>query len=291
MIYLILVSCIWAFSFGLTKNIIAGLDPNFVSFFRLAISMLVFLPFLRLRGLSKRQMFLFVLIGAVEYGVMYLAYNAAFQYLKAYEVALFTIFTPLYVTLIHDLTARRLQVLPLAAVLVATLGAAVVRWDHIPAVTLAGFFLVQLSNLGFAVGLVWYRRQMEKESGLADAGVTGLLFLGGALLSGLFCGYSLLQGVQIRLTLPVLITLLYLGAVASGLGFFLWNVGSRRVSVGAMAIFNDLKIPLAVVVSLIFFKEQANLLQLALGSALVIGALLLNEYGPKMRRAVSPPPC
>ena len=279
MLYLIFVSFIWAFSFGLTKSYLTGLDSNFVSFARLAIALLFSLPFLRLRTLPRKAMLQFIAIGAVEYGVMYLAYNAAFQYLKAYEVALFTIFTPIYVTLIHDLIERRLHRFTLFAVFLATIGTAVVRWSQVPNTTLLGFMLVQVSNLGFALGLVFYRRLMAQQPALKDTRVFGLLFLGGTLLSGLFTLVSVSLGTRIQLSLPTALTLLYLGAVASGLGFFLWNVGSRQVSIGAMAIFNDLKIPLAVAVSLLFFGESANIVNLLAGGMLVMAALLLNEYG------------
>jgi len=75
------------------------------------------------------------------------------------------------------------------------------------------------------------------------------------------------------------LTLVYLGAVASGLGFFLWNVGARKVNGGTLAVFNDLKIPLAVAVSLIFFGEKASLPHLLIGGTVVVAALLLNEWG------------
>ena len=44
---LFIVSLIWAFSFGLIKDRLAGLDANFVAAARLLISLLIFLPFLR----------------------------------------------------------------------------------------------------------------------------------------------------------------------------------------------------------------------------------------------------
>jgi len=65
--------------------------------------------------------------------------------------------------------------------------------------------------------------------------------------------------------------------VASGLGFWLWNAGARRVSAGTLAVFNDLKIPLAVAVSLLVFGEQTDLPRLLMGGTLVLAALLLNE--------------
>ena len=53
MIYLVITSCIWAFSFGLIGNRLAGLDPAVVAFARLALSLLAFLP-LACRGAAPR---------------------------------------------------------------------------------------------------------------------------------------------------------------------------------------------------------------------------------------------
>ncbi len=122
MVYLLVVSIIWAFSFGLIKNQLAGLDANFIAAARLLISLLVFLPFLRVKGLTKRQMGALLLVGAVEYGIMYIAYNYAFLYLQAYEVALFTIFTPIYVTLINDAMRRRMPWVSLLATVATVFG-------------------------------------------------------------------------------------------------------------------------------------------------------------------------
>ncbi|MEJ5203017.1 MAG: EamA family transporter, partial [Anaerolineales bacterium] len=71
------------------------------------------------------------------------------------------------------------------------------------------------------------------------------------------------------------------GLVASGIGFFLWNFGARRTNAGALAIFNDLKIPLAVTVSLLVFGEKTNVLNLLTGGALVLAALAINEIAAR----------
>ena len=68
--------------------------------------------------------------------------------------------------------------------------------------------------------------------------------------------------------------LAYLGIVASGLCFFLWNRGARLVSAGQLAVMNNLKIPLAVAVSLFVFREPANLYTFFAGTLLVGVALL-----------------
>src|SRR5512136_2983445 len=102
---LLVASLIWAFSFGLIKAQLAGVPPQLVAFLRLALSTLLFAPWFRPRRLGGRALGLLAGVGAVQYGVMYLAYLASFRFLKASEVALWTIFTPIYVVLLADATA------------------------------------------------------------------------------------------------------------------------------------------------------------------------------------------
>jgi drug/metabolite transporter (DMT)-like permease len=280
MVYLLVVSIIWAFSFGLIKNQLAGLDANFIAAARLLISLLVFIPFLRVKGLTKKQTSWLMLVGAVQYGVMYIAYNYAFQYLKAYEVALFTIFTPIYVTLMNDAIRKRMHWVSLLATLVTVAGTAIVRRGGvIQSDILTGFLIVQISNLGFAFGQVYYREIM---AGLPigkfdNLKVFGLLYLGGFITAGISAAvFTPWQSFII--TNQQIMVLVYLGAFASGLSFFLWNVGARKVNAGSLAIFNDLKIPLAVIVSIVFFGEQASWLNLLVGGGIAVAALFFNEW-------------
>lgn len=278
MILLFLVSLIWAFSFGLVKS--AGIDPYFLAAARLWIAFAVFLPFLRLRGVERRLGLRLGVAGAFQFGLMYLAYNYSFNYLKAYEVALFTIFTPIYVTLTHDVLQRRLDWRHLATAVLAVVGTAIVKQGSLlePGVW-GGFLLVQVSNLCFAFGQVYYVHTLKSAPQVSNRQIFALLYLGGALLASLAAAIFTPWG-KLALTSTQIGTLLYLGAVASGISFFLWNIGARRVNAGTLAIFNDLKIPLAVMVSLLFFGEQASLPHLVVGGAIVVGALVLNEIKP-----------
>ena len=284
MLYLLIVSLVWAFSFGLVKNNLGDVSPYFVAAARLGISLIVFLPFFRWRGLDRKTALQLILIGAIQYGGMYIAYTYAFQYLKAFEVALFTIFTPLYVTLIHDYFQRRWNRAGLAAAFLAILGTAVVKvGTDLPSTLLAGFLVVQISNLCFAFGQVWYREVLADKEDVKDRHIFALPYLGGAAASGLaallFTDWSTLVFTSSQGW-----TLLYLGAISSGLCFFLWNAGARKVDASTLAVFNDLKIPLAVVVSLVFFGEQANLTNLLIGSLIVMAALALSEWTSRRRQ-------
>ncbi len=277
MLYLFLVSLFWAFSFGLVKTNLATIHPVLISMIRLGVALLVFLPFLRIRGLQKSLLLKFLLIGAIQFGLMYIFYNTAFQYLKAYEVALFTIFTPIFVTLIYDFLHKKPNWIHLSTSLLAIIGTGIiVQTGFNRPGMLIGFLVVQLSNISFAVGQVFYKEIMSKVPLMKDQNVFGVLYLGGAGITALLSIF-VVPWSQVTISSTQAWTLLYLGAVASGLGFFLWNFGARRTNIGALAIFNDLKIPLSITVSLLFFGEKASIPHLLLGGVIIAIALVINE--------------
>jgi carboxylate/amino acid/amine transporter len=278
MFTLLVVSVIWAFSFGLIKGNLTGVDSNFVAFARLFIAALVFLPFIKWKKIQSKTAIKLALTGLVQFGMMYIAYLAAFRTLKAYEVALFTIFTPIFVTLINDAFMKHINLLHLAVALITVAGTAIIEWESIqsPAVW-NGFLLVQLSNLCYAFGQIYYRRLMAQHPEVKDQDVFGYLYLGATVITAVAMLFTTPFN-SLELHSKQVFTLLYLGVVASGVAFFLWNIGARRVNAGALAVFNDLKIPLAVAVSLLVFGESANLPRLLIGGGIVIGALVINEW-------------
>jgi drug/metabolite transporter (DMT)-like permease len=276
MIYLTIVSLIWAFSFGLIKTRLAGVDPTLVAWFRMIIALPLFLPFLRPRALPSGIVIRLFLTGAAQYGLMYIAYLRAFRYLDAYQVALYTILTPIYVALLDDFCRRRFQKTDFWAAALAVGGAAIITYQKGALGGLVtGFILVQVSNLCFAAGQVEYRNLRPRFRRLKDREVYAWLFLGGAAITTPVV--TLTGGwVQLaRLSRPEIATLVYLGAVASGLGFFWWNKGAVLTSAGTLAVFNNLKIPLAVAVSLLVFGEEADPVRLILGGAVIVAGLLL----------------
>lgn len=266
MLYLIFVSLVWAFSPGLIKDRLAGLDSSFVTTVRLALAFVVFLPFVRVRWLSLRNSSLLLFLGAVQFGAMYLAYNESFKHLASYEVALFTLTTPVFVTLLADATERKFHIRSLLAALLAVGGTAVVVFQGKELKpTLLGLGLVQLSNLAFAVGQVGYKRFREKVPTVKDREVFAVLYAGGVAVA---LAVMLVRDASVTLNTSQVLTLLYLGVIASGLGFFFWNVGATRVSAGELAVMNNAKIPLMVSASLLVFGEHAD--PIRLGASLVL---------------------
>lgn len=277
MAYLLAVSLLWAVSFGLTKGLTAGLDGTFVAAARLGLALLVFLPFFRWRGLTPRLAAGLALLGAVQFGVMYLAYNESFRHLQSYEVALFTLTTPIVVTLLADALDSVFRLRALAAALLAVAGTAVVVFAGAPTGTsLTGLLFVQLSNFAFAVGQVFYRRLRQRHPGLRDVQIFALPYAGAFLLAAVVAVVRL-PSFTFPLSSAQTLTLLYLGVIASGLGFFLWNLGATKSSAATVAVMNNAKIPLGVACSLLFFGESADPVRLSASLALLGAAVWLAE--------------
>lgn len=278
MIYLLLVSIIWAFSPGLIKGRLTGIDPNAVSVIRLALALLVFLPFFRPSVIPRTIALRLVAIGTVQFGLMYWGYLHAFTFLPAYAIGLFTLTTPLYVVLIEALVTRRWQTRHAFAAVLAIMGAAVLfetRSDA-PSGWLYGCMLVQFSNLCFAAGqLAWRRTRVTLPANISDASLFALPYAGALALTGIFSAFTT-DWTAIQPTSTQVLTLLYLGVIASGLSFFLWNLGATRVATGTLAVLNNLKVPLTVAAALLFFGEQTNLPRLAISFAFFTLALFIS---------------
>ncbi|MGA2691520.1 MAG: EamA family transporter, partial [Opitutaceae bacterium] len=76
MILLLIVSFIWAFSFGLIKGL-GDLDPTAVAVLRLAVSLAIFAPLFRAGRMPPIQMLRLAAIGAVQFGAVYVFYLRA----------------------------------------------------------------------------------------------------------------------------------------------------------------------------------------------------------------------
>ena len=87
----------------------------------------------------------------------------------------------------------------------------------------------------------------------------------------------LVRDTSVTLNTNQLWILVYLGVIASGLGFSLWNLGATRVTAGTLAAMNNLKIPLAVAVSLHVFSETADWPRLLISGAFMFAAIAVAE--------------
>jgi carboxylate/amino acid/amine transporter len=278
--YLIAITCLWAFSFSLIGVYLAGqVDAYFSVLARVLLATLVFLPFIRLIPLKTAVKLM--ALGAVQLGLMYVFYYRSFLLLSVPEVLIFTILTPIYVTLIFDLTQRRFSARYLVTASLAVIGAAIIRYYSIGSEVLTGFFVVQGSNFCFALGQVGYKVLIEREQiNRPQREIFGYFYLG-ALIVTIVAWLVFGNSAKLPTTSTQWGILVYLGLIASGLGFFLWNKGATKVDAGTLAIMNNALIPAGLIVNLLIWNSAADLPRLLLGGAVLLLSLLVHEYWAK----------
>lgn len=282
---LLLTTLLWAFSFSLIGVYLAGqVDAWFSVLMRVTLACLVFLPFLRWRGVARRQILLFMAVGALQLGVMYLLYYQSFLYLSVPEILLFTVMTPIYVTLIYDLLrGSPLRWGYLLSALLAVLGAAIIRFDQIGSTFWVGLCLVQGANLCFAIGQVGYKRLMEV-CPLPQHAAFSWFYLGALCVTLpawlLFGNLQMLptSGLQWGI-------LLWLGVGASGLGYFMWNYGATQVDAGTLAIMNNALIPAGLLVNLAIWQQHPDWPRLIIGGGVIMASLWVHRRWVVARHA------
>lgn len=276
MLYLLAVSLLWSFSFVIIKAGLEGLDANVIAAVRLLFSLLVFLPFLRLRGLTKKDLLQLLALGAVQFGAMYSLYTACFAYLPAHLIAMFTTTTPLLVVFFNMLLeGKNVRAFWLAAAL-AVIGGLVLRFNREYAdINWHGVLLLQLSNAAFAIGQLWYKRFAAARKGWQDTRSFAIIYAGGAATCVLMAAGTADWSAVTVISLQQWWLLAYLGIVASGLCFFMWNRGATRVNPGMLALMNNLKIPLGVLAPVLLLQESCNLPAMVLSLLLFMSAFYL----------------
>ncbi|WP_317180187.1 carboxylate/amino acid/amine transporter [Lelliottia amnigena] len=278
MALLIITTILWAFSFSLIGEYLAGhVDSYFSVLMRVGLAALVFLPFLRLRGQTFKTILLYMLVGAMQLGVMYLFSFRAYVYLSVSEFLLFTVLTPLYITLIYDLLSkRRLRWGYVLSALLAVAGAAIIRYDKVSDHFWTGLMFVQLANISFAMGMVGYKRLMETRP-MPQHNAFAWFYMG-AFIVAVVAWFMLGNPQKLPTTTVQWSVLVWLGVVASGLGYFMWNYGATQVDAGTLGIMNNVHVPAGLLVNLAIWQEQPHWPSFIIGGAVILASLWVHRH-------------
>ena len=260
MLHLTIVSILWSFSFGIIKFGLTGVDSIFISFFRSLIAF-IFFSSLTLYNIKK---FSFdtklIIIGAIQFGLMYVFYIQSYQYLPAYLIATFTITTPIFVGLFSQaLMKDSFSKNGILSVILVLIGSLMMRFNLAnPLDYWFGFILIQCANMFFASGQIMFKKWHTENSDKDIVHNFSQMFFGATIVTSLF--YFQTMDVKNILSTTNLLSLIFLGICSTGIGFLLWNIGATKVSNTRLAIMNNVVIPLAVLNSFFIFGEDINIL-------------------------------
>lgn len=278
--YLIIASICFALTFGLIKSQLASLPSDAVIELRLLFAALAFLPFLsKTNGKFFDKMRLkAALIGIVQFGIMYSCTLRAFKYLQGNEVALLSTSTPMLVMICATLLGEKFNWKYLFCVLLSILGAIIVIYKNVSFdFLLKGVLLMETANFCFALGQVLWRKYVGGE----EAKLMSTTYLAAALFVLPFAIYHK-SFVALTLTANQWLSILYIGVITTGIGFWLWNRGAKLVSSTTLAVMNNLKIPLGVLFAILIFGEKINILNFIIGSTLILSATIISQVRNKL---------
>lgn len=275
MIYLIIATVLFSLSFGLIKEQLSSLPSEFIVFSRLLIATLIFFPFFKNLNIKKHLKAL--LIGAIQFGIMYLCFIKAFKYLQGNEIAILTTTTPIFVGIWSAILGEKFRPIYILCILLSVLGAVVILWQNISFDMLVkGILLIEGSNCAFALGQVLWKKHIGKtETNLMTSAYLG------ALLFVLPFTLANVHFPSLKLSIAQILSILYLAILPTGIGFWMWNKGSTSVKYSTLAVMNNLKIPLGVLFSILIFNEKINLINFSIGSSIIIIAILVLHFSSK----------
>ena len=270
---LIATTLIWSFSFSIIGNVISSaVDSWSLAFYRSLLGFIFFLPWIKKSKISKYQ-FKLMPIGALQIGLMYIFYLSAFNFTTVPRVLLFTTTTPLYIAITDSFVTKKFRSSIYLLALFSTLGALLIRTTYFEQDDLVGFLFIKCANICFALGQILYKTHKMKNNDDTDIYSDFAFFFFGALLVS--CGGLLISPCSLPLSLGIIdvIAILWLGIIATGLGYFMWNRGAVVVSSSTLAVTNNLVIPLGLFVEVLFFSSNPHLELLIIGSCIIIASI------------------
>ncbi|MBU5512706.1 EamA family transporter, partial [Enterobacteriaceae bacterium S18_ASV_15] len=138
-----------------------------------------------------------------------------------------------------------------------------------------GLMFVQLANISFAIGMVGYKRLMETRP-MPQHNAFAWFYMGAAIVA--VAAWFLLGNPQKLPTTSVQWSVLvWLGVVASGLGYFMWNYGATQVDAGTLGIMNNVHVPAGLLVNLAIWQEQPHWPSFLIGGTVILASLWVHR--------------
>lgn len=279
--YLVIVTLLWALSFNFIGAFLANqVDSYFAVLTRVLLALAVFMPITRFRGVPAVFMWGVAVCGALQFGVTYLGLYLSFNLLTVPEVLLFTVLTPLHITLINDALEKRFNPWALLAAVFAVLGAVIIRAEPLTGDYLTGFLLLQVANASFALGMVGYKHLVRRFPSTVPLHQRFGYFFIGALAIVLPAWLLLGDPQGLPQTTRQWAVLAWMGLLATALGQFWWNKGATMVSGGTLAVMNNLSVPLGILINVVVWQATLSPGRFALGALFILGSLWFVRSQP-----------
>jgi len=268
---LLLTMTVWGSTFVVTKGLIELWPPFTLALTRVGIGTLVLMPlaFARHRQEGRLPWGAIWCMGLLGVTLYYLVFNLAMVYISASQGALVQASIPAMTALVAVVWLRE--------------RATAMRWLGI-ALSVGGVLIVfsgngaatgQVTWLGnllmFASVVCWalYTAMAKRVANFEPLVITVCVMGSGTLLLVPFSAYEIMNAGLQPLPVNGWIGILYLGCIASGLAYALYNASLRHLDASAVGVYTNL-IPIVGVLTGIVFLGEPMSVRAILGGAIVM---------------------
>lgn len=284
MLLLLLTMTVWGSTFMVTKELIAIWPPFTLAFVRVAVGTLVLLPFALSRKAPGARLPWGAVwsMGLIGVALYYLVFNMAMVHVSASQGALVQASIPAMTALVAVLWLRE--------------RASSLRWLGI-ALSVGGVLIVfsgsgadsgQSSLLGnllmFASVVCWglYTALAKRVAGFDSLVITTAVTGTGALLLLPLAGYEIVMANRAGDGLPPLpligwAELLYLGVVASGMAYLLYNASLRHLDASEVGVYTNLIPIVGVLTGVIVLGEPLSTRAVIGGLVVMLGVWITSR--------------
>ena len=241
-IYLSLASSIWGGTFVVSKYILNYIPPLTLITLRYILAVLalfIFIKFIskeKLKKITKKDGFLFLLIGFIGYFLSISLQFLGTKLTDAHTGSVLTASTPAFTIIFAKLILKeKITLKKIISLLIASLGVLVV----IGYGGSNGFnFLGDLALIGAAI--TWALLSVLVK--IASKNNSSLIVTAYAIFIGLiftipFTVFELKSTPVTYINLNIILGLIYIGVISTAIAFFLWNKGLEMVDTGIGSLF------------------------------------------------------
>jgi drug/metabolite transporter (DMT)-like permease len=283
---------VWGSTLAVTKIIVNEVPPLTLAFYRCSIGALTLLSiFVISKGRSASKYFkgipwgIIVVLGFSGVTVFYIFFNLSVKMTSASVGALLQGFIPICIALMAAIFLKeKLSVRQIIGIITSVTGIILIGFlshkKNDVANSITGNLLMIIAVIGWGVYTIISKKVADKDPLLITSLSTfvgSVLLLPAAVYENWGTGWP-------QVSPSGWLVILFLGAMASGICYFLYNKSLQLLTAAQVGNFINLDPLVGFIIALLFLHENVNILQI-IGALLVIAGIVLST-----ERHDQPPP-
>ena len=283
-ISIIFVMVVWGSSYAVTKIIVYQVTPLTLAFYRCTIGSLTLLGIFFLRNRKQAAASLtgipwgiILLLGFFGVTVFYTFFNLSVKMTSASVGALLQGFIPVSIAVLAAIFLKeRLSLKQVMGVIISVSGVILIGFlspkEDDVSNSLLGNGLMMIAVVGWGIYTIIAKKVADRDPLL----ITSLSTLAGAVLLLPGAIYENGGAAWPQISLTAWLVVFFLGAVASGICYFLYNKSLQLLSASQVGNFLNLDPLVGFIIALSFLHESVNTLQIV-GAVLVVVGVVLSS--------------